>query len=194
MTHVLGSFILAVVDRMYVGKDWVKGRSQCDSCGQTLQPRDLVPLVSWLSTAGKCRYCSVGLSPVYPLVELAVGLVFVVSYVFWPYSLDTAAEIWRLALWFGGVVLMTGLFIFDLRWYLLPNKLVYPLIIISAVWALNINGIDILSFEKVTQYVSAVAVGAGFFSVLYWASKGKWIGDGDIRLGVAIGLFSGTWG
>lgn len=187
-----GSFALAMVDRMKSDKDWVKGRSECDDCKKKLQPIDLIPIASWISTGGKCRYCGKKLSATYPLTELGVGIAFTFSYIFWPQNLSGILSIAIFVVWLAAIVVMTGLFLFDIRWYLLPNKLVKPLIGLGVVWAL----LDVLNqgttVSIILNYVFAIAIGAGIFWLLYMWSRGKWIGDGDIRLGVAIGLFTGS--
>jgi leader peptidase (prepilin peptidase)/N-methyltransferase len=188
-----GSFALAMVDRMHTGRDWVKGRSECESCHETLIPIDLIPVFSWLSTGGKCRYCKVKLSHYYPAVEIALGVAFLYSYVQWPYELVGVSEIARLIVWLLSLVILTALVIFDFKWFLLPNKLVYPLILLSAVWALlAYQAADGSVLGTLVSYGLSVAVSSGLFYALYMVSSGKWIGDGDIRLGVAIGLFTGS--
>jgi len=87
---------------------------------------------------------------------------------------------------------MTSLIIFDIKWYLLPNKLVRPLILLGLLWVVAdfINkGITSALF---IQYALSLVVSAGIFGLMFVYSKGKWIGDGDVRLGVAVGLFAGT--
>lgn len=187
----LGSFVLAMVDRMKRGDDWVRGRSQCESCKHTLGIVDLIPLFSWMSTKGRCRYCKERLSWIYPLAELAVGVLFTLSFLVWPNELNSATNIIQFTVWLAAAVLMAGLFIFDMRWFLLPNKLVYPLIGLGAVF--YGLGIEQLNWDAVVQLGAALLVGAGIFFLLLVASKGAWIGDGDVRFGVAIALFSGTW-
>jgi len=188
----LGSFTLAMVDRMKTGRDWVRGRSECEYCKHRLKPVDLIPLFSWLSTKGKCRHCKKSLSAAYPVAELGVGLSFLVSYFYWPYELTSAIAIAQFIVWLISCVLLAGLFIFDVRWFLLPNKLVRPLIVLGIIWMVLDFKSQGLSYTVIIDYILAVLVGAGLFFVLYKASKGRWIGDGDIRLGVAIGLFTGT--
>jgi len=187
-----GSFALAMVDRMKTNRDWVKGRSQCESCKHVLRPIDLIPLLSWLSTGGKCRYCTKKLSIAYPLTELFVGLAFLFSYVFWPHSLSGFLPISMFIVWLIALVVMAGLFLFDIRWFLLPNKLIRPLIGLGLIWMVLDIAKDGVSVSIVVSYVLAVLVGAGVFLLLYMMSSGRWIGDGDIRLGVAIGLFAGS--
>lgn len=190
MGLVFGSFALALVDRMRAGKDWVKSRSCCEYCGHILAPIDLVPLLSWAMQKGRCRYCDRKLSKSYPLVELFSGIVFVGSYIFFPMSFDSGG-IFILALWLLAMVLCVSLIVFDLRWFLLPNKLVYPLIGIGVIHRIAFFYLDdrLFSLDVLISTSLALLIGAGLFYLLYYISRGKWIGDGDIRFGIAMGLF-----
>ncbi len=192
-----GSFALVVADRMKIDKDWVRGRSACEYCKKVLAPKDLVPLFSWLSTGGKCRYCHKSLSVFYPLAELGLGLAFLLSYVFLPYELSGQGFV-LFGMWLFGLITMCSLVVFDLRWYLLPSKLVYPLIGLAFVHrVVDVMAHDQPVDEALIGTFLAVLVGSGLFWSLHWLSKGKWIGDGDYRLGMAIALFLGdplvTW-
>lgn len=187
-----GSFVLAMVDRMISKRDWVKGRSECESCKKQLKPVDLVPLISWLSTKGKCRYCGVKLSFGYPLTELFVGVIFAASFYFWPFELTSFARVLQFVIWLACLVLMSALLVYDLRKFLLPNKFMHPLIGLSAAYAL----IDILIDYEASALLDkglAILVGFGVFLLFWVVSKGKWIGDGDVRFGLVIGLMSSTW-
>src|SRR5262245_41082320 len=62
------------------------GRSMCPDCHNELAWYDLLPVVSWLSLKGKCRYCGKPISWQYPFVEALTAALFVLSYVFWPYG------------------------------------------------------------------------------------------------------------
>lgn len=186
-----GSFALVLADRMHAGKDWVRGRSVCDHCGHKLGPRDLVPLVSWVASNGRCRYCEQRIAPTYPAVELALGSAFLVSYLFAPYELQGLGLV-LLGLWLFGLVIMMALVVSDLKWYLLPSKLVYPLVGVAAVHRVvqcvfEQQGI----LEAVAATMAALLIASGLFWALNFISNGRWIGDGDYRLGLAIGLYLG---
>ena len=56
----------------------VSGRSMCPNCKHTLSTKDLLPVISWLTLGGKCRYCSKPISWQYPSVEMLTALLFVV--------------------------------------------------------------------------------------------------------------------
>lgn len=183
-----GSFALALADRLHAKTNWVSDRSRCDKCKKVLQPIDLIPIISWLASRGRCRYCKTKLSPMYPAVELGLAAAFTVSYLALPYDLS-GLGITLFVLWCGALIISTALFVYDLRWYLLPNKLVYALVAVAfvhrAIYTFYTD--SILAVDVVNAAVS-VSVAAGFFWILYYVSKGKWIGYGDVRLGLAIGL------
>lgn len=168
-----------------------KGRSMCPNCKHTLAWYDLVPIFSWLSLGGKCRYCKKPISPQYPLVELLTGGLFVLSYIAWPLGFDAKWVIVGFVGWLVVLVGLVALTIYDAKYMLLPNRILYPLIGITVVslvlqFALGRRLSDLLGI------LGAVVVASGIFWLLYQVSAGKWIGGGDIKLGILAGLLLGT--
>jgi prepilin signal peptidase PulO-like enzyme (type II secretory pathway) len=170
-----------------------KGRSMCSHCYHPLAAKDLIPVVSWLWLRGKCRYCGHPI-PDTPLSELLVPALFVISYFAWPETLvgGAATSVIHFIVWLLILVGFVALFLYDLRWYILPNRIVYPLVALSVGWALY----DALSGPQVIHHllglVGAVAVSSGIFYVLFVISDGRWIGGGDVKLGLVIGPLVGT--
>jgi len=170
----------------------IKGRSMCPNCRHELQTIDLIPVISWLLLKGRCRYCNKPISWQYPLVELLTGLIFVWSYLAWPYKLDNFAGYLYLALWLCVLVGFMALIVYDLRWMLLPDRIVLPLGLVASGMSL----ITVLRSDKpliaVLSVFLSLAIAGGIFYVLYQVSEGKWIGGGDIKLGWVIGLILAT--
>lgn len=164
-----------------------KGRSMCPNCKHILVPKDLVPVFSWMWLKGKCRYCQAPISPQYPIVEVVVAILFAWSYIFWPYSLDSSWQILAFCTWLVNIVGMVALFIYDARWMILPNRIIYPLVGITSASLLLQFALG-RPLSNVLQVVFTVAITAGIFWVIYQVSDGKWVGGGDVRLGVAAGL------
>jgi prepilin signal peptidase PulO-like enzyme (type II secretory pathway) len=167
------------------------GKSMCPHCKHELAAKDLVPLLSWLSLGGKCRYCGKPISKQYPLVELATAALFVASYIWWPADLhgfQVGVFVWWLILLVG----LMALTVYDLRWFLLPNRILYP----AGVAAFIMTLISIINadspFKALLNAILAVAIGGGIFYVLFQVSKGKWIGGGDVKLGWLLGLVATT--
>lgn len=164
----------------------VKGRSMCPHCHHALANRDLIPVISWLWLKGKCRYCKKPIEDT-PLVELGTALLFVASYIWWPVAFDTAGKV-NFVVWLIVLIGFMALVVYDLRWLILPNKIIYPLIILATVLAVA----NALVFDGGTSYVRdtviGLAIAGGLFYCLFEISKGKWIGGGDVKLGFLIGF------
>ncbi len=183
---VAGSFTLAMTMRMMKRKPWVNDRSECDHCKKKLQPVDLIPLFSWLSTGGRCRYCKKKLSWLYPVTELAVAASFTVSYLFWPYGFSKMG-ILMFAVWLVMLTLMAALFVFDIKWMILPDKITYPLIAIALASKL-FQMAFYENFDRLPGIAIGVLLGGGIFFSIYVLSRGKYIGGGDIKLGIFYGI------
>lgn len=184
---VIGSFLNAVLWRLRTGESFVSGRSYCTSCRHELAPKDLIPLISWaLLLRGRCRYCKAGISPSYFIIETATGLLF----------LATAARmvpeagyldglgLARLLLAWYFIATLVVVFVFDYRYMLILRSVTLP------ATALAFAGNLALGAPPLGIALGAF-VGAGVFQLQFWLSKGRWIGGGDVHLGLLIGVMLG---
>jgi len=183
-----GSLAGALAWRLKHGGDWLKGRSRCERCSHRLAPRDLIPIFSWLSLSGRCRYCRGKISVSHPLVEVVSATVFVLSYLFWPGGLHTHQAVFNFSFWLVTAVGLLALAIYDARWQILPNKIVYPTFLVALTGRL----VDILFFAHSKAHsfwllALSLLVASGFFWLLFHISRGRWIGYGDVRLGLITG-------
>ncbi len=165
----------------------VTARSMCPNCKHVLGAKDLVPLFSWLALKGKCRYCKAKISKQYPIVELLTALLFVFSGVFW--NFDGSLAYVSLAAWLAIITIFMGLSVYDFKYMLLPDKMMIFLVPLSAIFA----GIGFVNSDKsllsyVLQLLISVFIAGGLFYFLYVISLGKWIGGGDVKLGLIIGV------
>lgn len=184
----LGSFVNAWVWRLRHNKDWVRGRSECTHCHHILGPLDLVPVLSWLLLRGKCRYCHKKIEDT-PWVELLLPAFFLVSYYFWPTALEGRGLI-EFSFWLVFLVGFAALALYDLRWYLLPNKIVFPLIGFAIIQIVVVSLYIRTPGVMVGAALGATAV-AGTFYLIFQASRGTWIGGGDVKLGIVLGILAG---
>ena len=189
----LGSFVNAAIWRIKHKKDLLFGRSECTKCHYKLGILDLIPVVSWLSLGGRCRKCNTRISTQYPLVELATGALFVASLAFWPFSFATVPHLILFCLWLCACVTLVFLFVYDLKWLILPDKAVVILCLIGLGMTI-VYGIDAQSMIQFLQnLVFSLLILSGFYLLLYMYSKGKWIGFGDVKLGVGLALLLCNW-
>ncbi len=176
-----------------LGKNVVHDRSQCLSCGYVLKWYDLIPVVSWLSLGGKCRQCRAPIGWFELGMEVGLALFFVLSYLWWPGGLASGLAITHLLIWLAAGVVLAMLFAYDAKWFLLPDRLTILLalfgvaiVILSALQSGNPIG-------TVLTALGAVAILSGLYAVIYVVSKGQWIGFGDVKLGVGLGLILVDW-
>ncbi len=174
-----GSFINVLVWRLDKNEKLVWDRSKCVHCSHKLGFFDLIPVISFFFLKGQCRYCRGRISWQYPAVEIACGLGFL--------AMARGVGIgWDEKVWLAGLFLAgLAIFVYDIKHLLIPNSFVAG----AGAWILA--GIFFLSRGN---FLSGLAGGAGIFSfflILYLVSEGRWIGGGDVKLGLAIGLLLG---
>ena len=97
---LLGSFSNVVVLRMAISKSVIFPPSACPKCDHQLHAIDLVPIFSWLSLRGKCRYCKAPISIQYPLVESFMAIILCFSFFKTGPSLDFICLASGMAIWF----------------------------------------------------------------------------------------------
>lgn len=168
-------------------------RSLCLSCGHQLAWYDLIPLVSWLSLRGRCRYCRAPIGYMEPLIEFGLAAFFVLSYAFWPQSLLTPIDYTIFALWLASGVGLAIIFAYDAKWFLVPYQVVYVVIglgLISAILTV-IRADDPIA--QLWSIIGALVVLAGLYYALYVVSKHAWVGFGDVQIGVALALLLADW-
>ncbi len=171
----------------------MRGRSQCESCKHQLAAKDLVPVISWLYLRGRCRYCKKSISWQHPAVELMTSVVFAGSYAFWPGGLHHAGDWVLLITWLAASVGLMALLVYDARWMTLPNKIIYPTFFIAAAGRLvYIIGFSHGKGHDLLLWILSIAIASGIFWLLYIISNGKWIGFGDVRLGLISGTVLAT--
>lgn len=164
-------------------------RSRCLQCGHVLAWYDLLPVVSWLSTGGRCRYCQQFIGWFELVMELVLGVGLALSYLVWPWALPASSLLF--AVWVVVALVLMILAAYDAKWQLLPDPLNYGLMALGALFVLvrvvTLHDIDFVSLT------GAVALLAGLYGGLYAISRGAWIGFGDVKLCVGLALLLGDW-
>lgn len=184
----LGSFANSLIWRLANNISF-KGRSQCPKCRKRIIFFDNIPLFSFLILKGRCRNCKEKISWQYPLLELAMGIFFVLIFlnifnwqildlgIMWQTLQD--GLIWDLLKNLSVIFLLLIIFVFDWRFYLIPINLL--IIFVPFFWFFNILS-GITWWWPLLLAVIVVA----FFLFQFIVTKGKGLGEGDIWLGGAL--------
>jgi leader peptidase (prepilin peptidase)/N-methyltransferase len=167
-----------------------RGHSMCPNCRHALAAKDLVPVLSWLWLKGRCRYCHRPISGQYPLVELLTGALFVAAYLLWPLGMHGVGLL-QFVFCLVFIVFFVALAVYDLKWLELPDRLTYPLIGLAAVQTLAVAFWE-HSVSLLWQPAVAGLIIFALFWALYQVSKGAWIGGGDVKLALALGLITAS--
>jgi len=168
----------------------LQGRSMCPSCKHELAAKDLIPVASWVFLRGKCRYCGRPISRQYPSVELIVAALFIISYLLWPAGMHGLGLV-QFCFWLAFLVGFAALAVYDLKWFLLPDKIVFPLVGLAIVELLVALIFFHTGWQALWASVWGVLIASGIFFVLYQVSDGTWIGGGDVKLGLVLGILVG---
>jgi leader peptidase (prepilin peptidase) / N-methyltransferase len=180
---IVGSFMTVAVHRLPRGESLVSPRSRCPSCGAAIGARDNVPVLSWLLLRGRCRRCGEPISVEYPLLELATAGLVVLAAI--RYS-----NPWHAVLVGGLLALMPGIALIDLRHRIIPNRLMYPSLILFPVLIALARLID-GAVDPARAGIGLVLYG-GILFVVAVVSRG--MGMGDVKLAALIGVALGALG
>ena len=175
------------------GKSLSSDRSVCINCSYTLKWYDMIPLLSWIFLRGKCRKCRKSIGIMEPLIELGVAGFFVLSFIFWPYSLDNGLQIVQFIIWLIAGVGLAVLFVYDAKWSLLPDKISFTVIGIGIINSILVVVSASDKLSSVTSIFFSIMILSGLYWVLHKISDGKWIGFGDIKLGLGLALLLADW-
>jgi len=180
----IGSFLGVLILRLPDGRAVVFGRSACRSCGHGLTVRDLVPLVSWAASGGRCRHCGARLGWFYPGIE-SLALAIAV----WAVLALPAGLIWvgcLLGWWLAALAVIDG------RTLTLPDLLTLPLV------PLGLAVTYLIAPGQVVHHVLGAIAGfaaLGGMGVLYRRLRGRaGLGGGDVKLAAAAGAWVGWIG
>ena len=179
---IIGSFINCLIYRLK-NKQAITGRSFCPQCKKQINWYDNIPLLSYFLLRAKCRWCRKKISLQYPLVELITAMLFLIVFIAtYNLQLTTYNLLLILRNWTFTAFLII-IFIYDFKYYLILDKIIIPAIIIAFIFN--------LFFYNLLNLLLAALIAGGFFFLQFIVSRGQWIGGGDIRLGILIGLMLG---
>ncbi len=181
---IIGSFLNSVIYRLKTGESIIKAHSHCPQCKKNLNWLELIPLMSFIFQGGKCRSCGKKISWQYPLVEIATGLIFALVAL---YNFNFIVTCYLLLVFCFLIII----FVYDLKNYIIPDQIIYPAILVAGIWQL-VSGIFIQNtkYEILNTFFASIIAGL-FFLAIVLISRGRWMGVGDVKLAIFMGLVLG---
>ncbi len=182
---IIGSFLNVVIYRYNSGTSPLKGRSQCFSCGKTLEWYELTPILSFMLQGGRCRKCGVKLSWQYPIVEVLSGAIFVAVYLLGKPIIESI----YLITVFSTLLVIA---VYDLRHQIIPDGLVALFAVLALSFFVWTTGFfNALHFPYLWTVIAGPMLFFPFWA-LWLVSGGRWLGLGDGKLALGIGWFLGA--
>jgi leader peptidase (prepilin peptidase)/N-methyltransferase len=192
----VGSFLNCLIYRLTLPSfslknlGGLKNRSFCPHCKHTLSWPDLIPIFSFIILRGRCRYCHQKISWQYPLIELTTGILFVLIWMKF-FAMVNFINIFFYLLISCFLIII---FVYDLKHYIIPDKIIYLAIVIAFFYQLFKNlefGIQKWELENLASPFLSAFLASAFFLLIVLISQGKWMGLGDVKLVFFLGLFLG---
>jgi len=199
---IVGSFLNCAIFRFGAGESALEGRSRCLKCRHKLAWFDLIPLSSFFVLRGKCRYCQKPISWQYPAVELATGILFLAAAAnFYPALFSGKLFLFpflELAAYWIFLAAMVMVFAADWRWYLIPDGALIAGLFGALVLRASRIAEYYFLFQKFDWQIAigpliAALFAGGLFLAIFLASRGKWMGFGDVKLAFLLGFVLGFW-
>ncbi len=191
----VGSFLNCVIYRLEKKESFLKGRSYCPNCKHKLSWKDLIPIFSFFELQGKCRYCKQKISWQYPLVEFATGILFVLALNYelriMNYDLSNSGFILNSLFLLLNSCFLIVIFVYDLKYYIIPDEVIYPAIVITFLYNILYSYFILHTSYFILNTLYSVLGASLFFLSIFLFSKGKWLGFGDVKLALFMGLFLG---
>lgn len=179
----IGSFLNVCIWRTWENISIVRGRSMCPNCHTPVVWYDNVPLLSFIFLRGKCRHCQKSISWQYPIIEFVTGLLFLFV-AFWHNVQIPFLNLEMLRDWLI-ISFLIFVFVYDLKHQEILSIPIWFLSVILFIFSVPTG------WNSWQDMLIGAFIGGGFFFLQYIISRGRWIGGGDVRLGVLMGVILG---
>jgi len=192
----VGSFLNVLVYRTFRGEGWVKGRSRCEACRRSIAWYENVPIFSYLCLKGRCSHCRALISPIHPTIELLTGTLFLWWYVEGLPHFSTSA--WLMPIiqplfWLVVGVISVVIIIAELQKSIIPRWSVLLLTGLTLLYRLILVLTGEMQVVDLWWSLIWSLILVLFFFFLWWITRGKGFGAGDVQLAFPLGLLLGNW-
>lgn len=188
----VGSFLNVVIYRIPAGLSLLFPPSRCPHCLHKLGKSENVPVLGWLWLKGRCRWCRTSISPRYPLVEAVTGLIFLLVFMRFGFTLPTAGYCIFLS-W------LLALSLIDLDTMTLPNALTQSGLVVGLGYMIILGWAETATWSGVASHlmsgIVAAVLGIWLFDIITIlgsiALGQSAMGGGDAKLAATIGAWLG---
>ncbi len=173
-----------IANRYNTGLPFLGGRSICFSCNTQLQNKDLFPIFSFLFLKGRCRYCQSKIPKETIIIEILIGVLTLLAFLKFGLSLNFVL----IAAIFANILLIS---VYDLKHFIIPDSFLISLFILSflhnSLFIIH-NSLSLASY--LISLVSGIFLTLPFL-LIFFISKGAWMGLGDVKYIAVLGFFLG---
>jgi len=172
----IGSFLNVLIYRVPTEQNIAFPASHCPKCKKKLRWWHNIPLFSWLFLKGKCGYCKEKISPLYPMVELIAGFLFVMLYLKLGFSINFIGA----SLAFSMLLVLSMI---DFKYFAVPDSINLAAIAFA-----------LIQIDFIQGFYDALLIAGGFallrFAISYLLKK-EAMGEGDIMVAATMGALLG---
>lgn len=190
----IGSFLNVVIYRTVHAESFVEGRSRCPHCKKKIAWYDNIPLVSFLVLRMRCRKCKKPISWTYPAIELITATLFVwwyvIGFTFFRLSVQPFT-ILQPAFWLCVGICLIVVFFSDLLYGVIPDGIIAVLTVCGLLYRITLYLFHIMQPNDFWFSLSVAAGLSLFFGALWYGTRGRGMGFGDVKLVFPLGLIMG---
>ena len=176
---IYGSFLNVIIFRLPINLSIIHPRSFCPNCSTNIPFYRNVPIISFIIQKGKCHSCDCKISFQYPIIELFIGILSLVSFHYLSYPDFIFYSI------ISGLLICIS--IIDYKFFIIPFSLLITSIIICIPF--------IVFFSNTIYHIYGMIIGIGYLSFIFiitWlVTKKQPLGFGDLQLMILLGLWLG---
>jgi leader peptidase (prepilin peptidase)/N-methyltransferase len=181
---IIGSFLNVFIYRFHTGKS-LGGSSHCLSCAKQLRWHELFPLFSYVALRGRCLGCKSFVPVRYFVVEFVTAVMFMIAI---HLAVSIEMFVWLVAM-FIVLILIT---VYDYYHFIIPDEMTAALMVLMTAWIGWQYWLGALTPYSLGVLIAASVAGASFFFSLWFVSRGQWLGFGDVKLAIPLGLWVGA--
>ena len=175
---IFGSFLNVIIYRIPKNISIIKPRSFCPKCKKQIPLYRNIPLLSYIIQKGKCHNCLKKISSNYFIVELIIGVLWMLSF----YYFNSLNE----TIYFNIIsTLLIGIAIIDKKEFIIPLELTISSLIIIIMYS--------LIYGNILSNLSGMIIGLGYLSIIFiitfLITKKQTLGYGDLQLIFVLGLW-----